>query len=95
MIGLLRQLTDGCFRDGARARIMLMEHWTAGHAPTFQQFARQWLGAERDGRPLVVPEWAYLSDRRAGRAGPDWKHQRAERAGAALRLLATIEPDHP
>jgi hypothetical protein len=39
---LLRELTAGRFRDGAVARVLAMEFWTRGEAPTFQEFARSW-----------------------------------------------------
>ena len=39
---LLRDLTAGRFRDGAVARVLAMEVWTRGEAPTFEKFARSW-----------------------------------------------------
>ena len=38
----LRELTDGRFRDGAVARVLAMEFWTRGEAPTLADFARAW-----------------------------------------------------
>ena len=43
---LLRQLTGGQFRDGAVARVLAMEFWTRGEAPTFEEFARSWTKAK-------------------------------------------------
>src|SRR5678816_3018570 len=37
---VLRDLTDGRFRDGAVARVVMMDYWTRGKAPTFAEFAR-------------------------------------------------------
>ncbi len=39
---LLRNLTGGRFRDGAVARVLAMEFWRRGEAPTFEEFARAW-----------------------------------------------------
>jgi hypothetical protein len=36
----LGELTDGRFRDGAVARVLAMEFWTRGEAPTLAEFAR-------------------------------------------------------
>src|SRR5262245_41118778 len=43
---LLRDLTAGRFRDGAVARVLAMEFWTRGKAPTFEEFARSWTKAK-------------------------------------------------
>src|SRR3954453_9994440 len=42
VLRLLRHLTGGRFKDGAVARILAMEFWTRGEAPTFKEFARSW-----------------------------------------------------
>ena len=39
---VLRDLTGGRFRDGAVARVVAMEFWARGKAPTFEEFARWW-----------------------------------------------------
>jgi hypothetical protein len=39
---VLRDLTGGRFRDGAVARVVMMEFWTSGKAPTLEEFARSW-----------------------------------------------------
>ena len=41
----LRELTAGRFRDGAVARVVVMEFWTRGEAPTLADFARAWTNA--------------------------------------------------
>ena len=41
----LHDLSDGAFRRGMIARLVLRNFWTAGRAPTLRQFARQWLRA--------------------------------------------------
>src|SRR5262249_53969205 len=38
VIRLLRDLTAGRFRDGAVARVLAMQFWTRGEAPTFEEF---------------------------------------------------------
>ena len=42
IIQSLRELTAGRFRDGAVARVVVMEFWTRGKAPTLAEFARAW-----------------------------------------------------
>jgi len=90
VIGLLQDLTDGRFRNGALARVLLMEHWTRGEAPTFAEFADAWLAATNGRRDLLSPEYAFLTDLRQGDAGADWKARRAARARRALELLDRI-----
>lgn len=48
MFSLLRPLTQGRFKDGAIARILLREFWSKGTAPTFAAFAAAWLQAVED-----------------------------------------------
>lgn len=90
VFAVLRELTDGRFRDGARARTLLMEHWAAGRAPTFAEFAAEWLAAEQSGESLVSPEYAYLTDLQAGRTDTDWKTHRQRRAQRALSRLEAM-----
>ena len=59
---LLRDLTAGRFRDGAVARVLAMEFWTRGEAPTFEEFARSWTKAKAEEHRLLTPEYAYLTD---------------------------------
>lgn len=46
MIRLLQKLTDGKFKEGAIARIIARELWSAGKAPTFKEYAERWLSFE-------------------------------------------------
>ncbi|HEY7190475.1 MAG TPA: hypothetical protein VH436_28180, partial [Vicinamibacterales bacterium] len=66
VIRVLRELTAGRFRDGALARVLAMDFWTRGEAPTLDAFARSWSKATTT--DLLTPEYAYLTD---------LKHQRA------------------
>jgi hypothetical protein len=89
---LLRDLTDGRFRDGAVARVVAMDFWTRGQAPTIEQFARAWTKAKTRQDRMLTPEYAYLTDLRHRRADRDWKAVRTTKAAAALRTLARIAP---
>jgi len=89
MITLLKNLTDGKFRNGAIARIVARNFWTKGEAPTFQQYASAWLQATLE-HTRPNPEWAFLSDRANKTAGPDWKSLRAVKARKVLRILNGI-----
>jgi hypothetical protein len=89
---LLRDLTAGRFRDGAVARVLAMEFWTRGEAPTFDEFARSWTKAKAEERRLLTPEYAYLTDLRHQRAAGDWKALRRAKARSALKTLARIAP---
>lgn len=90
-VALLEELTDGAFRLGMIARLVLRDAWTAGRAPTLKQFAVEWLSADAAHRS-PRPEGAYLADLARGEAGPGWKARRVERAGEALEgLRAAIE----
>src|SRR5262252_7901250 len=89
---LLRDLTAGRFRDGAVARVVAMDFWTRGKAPTFEEFARSWAKAKAEERRLLTPEYAYLTDLRHQRVGGDWKALRTAKAKSALETLARIAP---
>jgi len=89
MITLLRELTDGQFRDGAISRILAREFWTRGKAPTFKEFAAAWLQAVQE-HTAPNPEWAFLSDRTRGTNTKDWKKLRAKKAASVLRRLNQI-----
>jgi hypothetical protein len=89
---LLRDLTAGRFRDGAVARVLAMEFWTRGEAPTFEEFARSWTKAKTEQLRLLTPEYAYLTDLRHQRADSDWKALRKVKAKSALETLARIAP---
>jgi hypothetical protein len=90
VIRLLRDLTAGRFRDGAVARVLAMEFWTRGEAPTFEAFARSWTGTKTE--DLMSPEYAYLTDLKHQRADGDWKALRIAKAKSALKTLARILP---
>ena len=89
---LLRDLTAGRFRDGPVARVLAMEFWTRGEAPTFEEFARSWTRAKAEGHPPLTPEYAYLTDLKHRRADGDWKALRQAKARSALETLARIAP---
>ena len=89
---LLRDLTGGRFRDGAVARVVAMDFWTRGEAPTFEAFARSWTKTKAEQHRLLTPEYAYLTDLRYQRADGDWKALRTAKARSALKTLARIAP---
>jgi hypothetical protein len=92
VMGLLRELTAGRFRDGAVARVLAMEFWTRGEAPTFEEFARSWTKAKAEEHRLLAPEYAYLTDLHHHRADRNWQALRKARAKSALETLARIAP---
>jgi hypothetical protein len=89
---VLRDLTGGRFRDGAVARVLAMEFWTRGEAPTFEEFARAWTKAKAEEFRLLTPEYAYLTDLQHRRTDGDWKALRKAKAKSALETLARIAP---
>jgi hypothetical protein len=88
VMDLLKDLTGGRFENGALARVLIMEFWTGGQAPTFVEFADAWVSAKKESRQLLSADYAFLSDLQRGQAGPDWK---AMRKLKAERVLATLE----
>jgi hypothetical protein len=88
----LRELTDGRFRDGAVRRVVAMEFWTRGEAPTLAEFARAWTEAKANQHKLLTAEYAYLTDLKQKRAGSEWKSLRKAKAESALQTLARIAP---
>ena len=92
---LLRDLTGGRFRDGAVARVVAMEFWTRGEAPTLEEFARSWMKANAEEHRLLTPEYAYLTDLRHQRADGDWKALRKAKAESALETLEKVVPPRP
>jgi hypothetical protein len=70
---VLRDLTDGQFKDGAVARVLAIEVWTRGKAPTFEEFARSWTKAKAEEHRLLTPQYACLSDLKHHRAYSGWK----------------------
>jgi hypothetical protein len=87
---LLRDLTGGQFKDGAVARVLAIEFWTRGEAPTFEEFARAWTKAKAEEHRLLTPEYAYLTDLQHQRAGEHWKAVRTAKAKSALTTLDRI-----
>jgi hypothetical protein len=92
IIRLLRDLTEGRFRDGAVARVLAMEFWSRGEAPAFHEFATSWTKAKTEEHRLLTPEYAYLTDLTHRRADGDWKALRKAKAQSALRTLERIDP---
>ena len=92
VLRLLRDLTGGRFKDGAVARVLAMEFWTRGEAPTFEEFARSWTKAKAEEHLLLTPEYAYLTDLHHQRADGDWKALRKAKAKSALETLSRIAP---
>jgi hypothetical protein len=90
IMGILAELTGGRFRNGALARVLVMEFWTTGRAPTFEDFARAWVTAKAESRELLTSEYAYLTDVQRGQAGPGWKAKRREMAERAFGELDRI-----
>ena len=87
VIRLLGELTAGRFRDGAVARVVAMEFWTRGEAPTLEAFARSWTKAKAEQPRLLTPEYAYLTDLKHQRADGDWKALRTAKAKSAMKTL--------
>jgi hypothetical protein len=90
IIRSLRELTAGRFRDGAVARVLAMEFWMRGKAPTLADFARAWTNANANKHRLLTAEYAYLTDLKHKRAGSEWKSLRKAKAESALQTLARI-----
>jgi hypothetical protein len=92
VIRLLRNLTAGRFQDGAVARVVAMDFWTRGEAPTLEEFARSWTEAKTDEQRWLTPEYAYLTDLKHGRADGGWKALRTAKAKSAMKTLVRIAP---
>lgn len=92
VIRVLRHLTDGRFKDGAVARVLAMDFWTRGEAPTLEEFARSWTEAKTNEHLLLTPDYAYLTDLKHKRADRDWKALRKAKAQSALKTLERIAP---
>ena len=92
VLRLLGDLTAGRFRDGAVARVLAMDFWTRGVAPTLEEFARAWVKAKAEEHRLLTPDYAYLTDLKHQRADGDWKARRKAKARSALTTLARIAP---
>jgi hypothetical protein len=90
MVALLEKLTGGKFKHGALARILAREFWSKGIAPTYQEFASAWLRAQAE-HTRPNPEWAFLTDRSAGKETANWRQLRARKAKRVLSLLDRLE----
>jgi hypothetical protein len=90
MVALLERLTDRQFKHGALARILAREFWSKSVAPTYEQFAAAWLEAKQNHK-RPNPEWAFLSDRSAGKATANWRQLRTRKAKRVLAILARLE----
>jgi hypothetical protein len=86
----LRELTAGRFRDGAVARVLAMDFWMRGEAPTLATFAQAWTTANANKHQLLTAEYAYLADLQHKRAGSEWKNLRKAKARSALQTLARL-----
>jgi len=89
LMSILRDLTDGKFRNGAIARILAREFWSRGEAPTLEAFAAAWVRAARE-HTRPNPEWAFLSDRANQSADKNWKKLRNQKAKKVLEILDKI-----
>ena len=89
MLSRLKTLTQGRFKDGAIARMLLRQHWSTGVAPSFAEYAAAWLRAVEDHRS-PNPEWDFLADRAQGKETSEWKALRAKKEAATLKLLYKI-----
>jgi hypothetical protein len=89
LMNLLKELTNGHYRDGAVARILMREFWSRGEAPTFREFASAWVQASNEHR-APNPEWAFLSDRARKTSTTDWKKIRARKAASVIKTLQRI-----
>lgn len=89
LMSILRDLTDGKFRNGAIARILAREFWSRGEAPTLEAFAAAWVRAARE-HTRPNPEWAFLSVRANQSADKNWKKLRNQKAKKVLEILDKI-----
>jgi hypothetical protein len=89
LMNLLKELTNGRYRDGAIARILMREFWSCGKAPTFREFASAWLQVSKE-HTTPNPEWAFLSDRARKTDTADWKKMRAQKAAKVIKALDRI-----
>ena len=92
LIALLEKLTEGKFKDGAIARILMNDFWRKGTAPTYRDYAAAWLTASTD-HTRPNPEWAFLSDRADRKNTNDWKQLRTKKAKQVLEVLNGIRPE--
>lgn len=89
IIRLLQKLTNGNFKEGAIARIIAREFWSAGKAPTFKEFAERSLKAS-SAHTEPNPEWAFLSDKAKRKEISNWKEFRRKKAQSVLKVLNSL-----
>ena len=92
VLRLLHNLTAGRFHNGAVHRVLAMEFWTRGEAPTFEEFARSWTRSEDRGAWAVYAGVHLPKGRKHQRAGDNWKALRTAKATSALKTLARMVP---
>lgn len=92
LLAALRDLTNGNFREGAIARVVLREFWSNGKAPTLKELAAAWLQASNE-HTAPNPEWAFLSDLSRKADTNDWKKMRAKKAAQVIKTLHRICPE--
>jgi hypothetical protein len=95
LIGALKGLTGGRFVDGAVARVLIMDYWMRGEAPTLAEFAQAWTQAKAEEHKLLTPEYAHLTDLQRGAADEDWKALRNAKARAVLAKLDDLLETKP
>ncbi len=86
LIKKMQQLTNGAFRNGMIARLVLRDAWLSGTAPSLGVFAAQWLLATA-AHTTPRPEGAYLVDLSKGKVDAAWKDVRQRMAEQALATL--------
>lgn len=82
-------LTDGKFKNGMIARLVLRDFWIDGTDPTLSQFAKAWIKANAENTKRH-PEAAYLSDLAIGKADKNWKKLRVQKSKAVIAILNRI-----
>lgn len=86
---LMKRLTSNQFKFGAIAIMVLRDCWSKNIAPTYKEFAKLWLAANK-AHIEPNPEWAFLTDRKKGIAGNNWKRLRIQKAKAAMKILNAV-----
>ncbi|NNF06130.1 MAG: hypothetical protein HKN21_05165, partial [Candidatus Eisenbacteria bacterium] len=84
-VAKLVALTNGQFRTGMIARLVLRDFWTEGVTPTMKQFAEAWVKTTAEHKPR--PEGAYLADLSRGEGREGWKAKRIQIAKRAMKEL--------
>lgn len=89
IIGLLKKLTNGKFKNGAIARILAREFWSKAIAPPYLEYAQAWIKAY-ESHSAPNPEWAFLSDLASGKDASNWKQLRINKANQVLSILNSL-----